>query len=59
MENENATNLQIKNKVRWIVEITGWLDKDVNRYDIDSLVQNWETLKDNIYDLKAFVDEIN
>lgn len=50
---------EIKEDVRWIKEISGWINRNIQDDDISSLLQNWNTMNENIELLFNYVKSIN
>lgn len=50
---------EIKENVRWIKEISGWINRNIQDDDISSLLQNWDTMNENIELLYNYIKSIN
>jgi hypothetical protein len=50
---------EIKENVRWIKEISGWINRNIQDDDISSLLQNWNTMNENIELLYNYIKSIN
>lgn len=50
---------EIKEDIRWIKEISGWINRNIQDDDISSLLQNWNTMNENIELLYNYIKSID